>query len=157
MNKYLMALDAGTGSIRAVVFDTNGNQISMAQKEWTHLEEENVPNSMSFDCVKNWELIKECISESLKQKNISPKDILAVSSTSMREGIVLYDKDGIELFAVANVDARASDEVKYLKENFDGIEEEFYKLSGQTFALGALPRIMWLKNKNLKLMKKWQK
>jgi autoinducer 2 (AI-2) kinase len=36
--------------------------------------------------------------------------------------------------------------VKYLKENFAGIEEEFYQLSGQTFALGAIPRIMWLKN-----------
>jgi autoinducer 2 (AI-2) kinase len=59
---------------------------------------------------------------------------------------VLYDADGAELWAVANVDARASDEVKYLKENFAGIEEEFYKLSGQTFALGALPRILWLKN-----------
>ena len=47
--KYLMAIDAGTGSIRAVIFDTKGNQISMAQKEWTHLEEVGVQNSMSFD------------------------------------------------------------------------------------------------------------
>ena len=146
MNKYLMAIDAGTGSIRAVIFDINGNQISMSQQEWTHLEEEGVPNSMSFDCDKNWKLTVQCIKESIKLASIDSKDILAVSSTSMREGIVLYDKDGQEIFAVANVDARASKEVKYLKENFAGIEEEFYKLSGQTFALGALPRILWLKN-----------
>ena len=144
--KYLMAIDAGTGSIRAVIFDTNGVQISMYQQEWTHNQEDGVPNSMSFDWDTNWDLTLNCIKKSIELASISSKDILAVSSTSMREGIVLYDKDGAELFAVANVDARASKEVKYLKENFAGIEEEFYKLSGQTFALGALPRILWLKN-----------
>ena len=34
---YLMAIDAGTGSIRSVIFDTKGNQISVSQTEWTHL------------------------------------------------------------------------------------------------------------------------
>ncbi len=141
-----MAIDAGTGSIRAVIFDTMGNQISVAQKEWTHLEEDGVPNSMSFDFDANWILASECIKESLKSAGISGDDIVALSATSMREGIVLYDKDGRELWAVANVDARAGEEVRYLKENFKGIEEEFYKESGQTFALGAIPRILWLKN-----------
>jgi len=141
-----MAIDAGTGSIRAVIFDTLGNQISVAQKEWTHLEEDGVPNSMSFDFDTNWVLVCECIRESLKSANLSGDDILSLSATSMREGIVLYDKEGRELWAVANVDARAAEEVRFLKENFKGIEEEFYKESGQTFALGALPRLMWLKN-----------
>jgi autoinducer 2 (AI-2) kinase len=144
--KYLMAIDAGTGSVRAVIFDIQGNQISVAQKEWTHLEEPNVPNSMSFDFAANWLLVSECIRESLKAANLSGEDIAALSATSMREGIVLYDRDDNELWAVANVDARADKEVKYLKENFKGIEEEFYKESGQTFALGAIPRILWLKN-----------
>ena len=141
-----MAIDAGTGSVRAVVFDTEGNQISVAQEEWTHLEVEGVPNSMTFDTAKNWEITVGCIKEALKLGGLRAEEIMAVSATSMREGIVLYDAEGKELWAVANVDARAADEVKYLKENFEGIEEEFYALSGQTFALGALPRILWLKN-----------
>ena len=144
--KYLMAIDAGTGSIRAVIFDTKGNQISMSQQEWRHLEEEGVANSMSFDFKKNWLLVCECIKDSLLSANLKGEDIVALSATSMREGIVLYDANGEELWAVANVDARAEKEVKYLKEKFEGVEEEFYALSGQTFALGALPRIMWLKN-----------
>ncbi|MDK9693084.1 MAG: autoinducer-2 kinase [Sulfurimonas sp.] len=148
---YLMAIDAGTGSVRAVIFDTLGNQISVAQKEWTHLEEEGVPNSMSFDFEKNWLLVCECIKESFKAANLSGEDIAALSATSMREGIVLYDRDGNELWAVANVDARADKEVRFLKENFKGIEEEFYAESGQTFALGAIPRIMWLKNNRAEL------
>ncbi|MCF6309072.1 MAG: autoinducer-2 kinase [Sulfurimonas sp.] len=152
--QYLMAIDAGTGSIRAVIFDTLGNQISASQKEWTHLEEPNVPNSMSFDYDKNWALTCQCIKESLGSANLSGEDIVALSATSMREGIVLYDRDGKELWAVANVDARADKEVKYLKENFLGIEEEFYSESGQTFALGAIPRIMWLKNNRPEIYEK---
>jgi autoinducer 2 (AI-2) kinase len=72
----------------------------------------------------------------------------------MREGIVVYDKEGKELWGVANVDARAADEVKFLKENFAGIEEEFYTLSGQTFALSALPRLLWLKNNRADIYEK---
>ncbi|WP_024954863.1 autoinducer-2 kinase [Sulfurospirillum arcachonense] len=152
--KYLMAIDAGTGSVRAVIFDTKGNQISVGQREWTHLEEEDVPNSMSFDCETNWALVCECIKEALHVSNLKGEDILALSATSMREGIVLYDKEGRELWGVANVDARAHKEVRYLKENFEGIEDEFYAQSGQTFALGALPRIMWLKNNRPQIYEK---
>jgi len=154
MQQYLMAIDAGTGSVRAVIFDRDGNQISMSQQEWIHKQEQGVPNSMSFDCATNWDLVVSCIQESIKLAKIEAKDIVAVSSTSMREGIVLYDKNGVELFAVANVDARATYEVKYLKEDFKGLEEQFYKESGQTFALGAIPRIMWLKNNKPELYNK---
>jgi len=144
--QYLMAIDAGTGSVRAVIFDTKGNQVSVAQQEWIHLEVEGVPNSMTFDVEKNWELALWCIKTALKEANLKGSDILAVSATSMREGIVLYDKEGVAIWGVANVDARADKEVRYLKETFEGIEEAFYAESGQTFALGALPRILWLKN-----------
>ncbi len=143
MMKYLLAIDAGTGSGRAVLFDTKGNQIAVGQEEWTHIAEAGVENSMGFDCEANWKLLVRCIQKATK--DIDTKDILAVSATSMREGIVLYDAEGKELWAVANVDARAAAEVKELKSAFSGLEEEFYKLSGQTFALGALPRILWLK------------
>jgi len=144
--QYLMAIDAGTGSVRAVIFDTLGNQVSVAQKEWIHLEVEDVANSMMFDTNKNWDLTVWCIKMALEEAGLKGSDILAVSATSMREGIVLYDKDGEALWGVANVDARADKEVRYLKENYDDIEKEFYDISGQTFALGALPRILWLKN-----------
>ncbi|RUM69171.1 MAG: autoinducer-2 kinase [Sulfurovum sp.] len=152
--KYLMAIDAGTGSVRAVIFDTNGDQIALSQEEWVHLEEEGIPHSMTFDTTKNWEITARCIKNSIKKAGIEAEDILALSATSMREGIVLYDSDGKELWAVANVDARAFDEVKYLKENFEGVEEKFYALSGQTFALGALPRILWLKNNRPEIYEK---
>jgi autoinducer 2 (AI-2) kinase len=154
MMQYLMAIDAGTGSVRAVIFDTLGNQISVAQKEWMHLEVEGVPNSMTFDVGHNWGLVQWCIQAALKEAKLKGSDILAVSATSMREGIVLYDKEGEAIWGVANVDARADKEVRYLKEHYEGIEEAFYAESGQTFALGALPRILWLKNNEPKRYEK---
>ncbi len=155
--KYLMAIDAGTGSVRAVLFDTRGNQVSVSQREWRHLEEEGVANSMCFDYEKNWSLVCECIQNAIKKAGINAEDILALSATSMREAIVLYDKEGKELWAVANVDARSDKEVKYLKENFPGLEEEFYVKSGQTFALGALPRLLWVKNNRADIYEKLAK
>ncbi len=144
--KYLLAIDAGTGSIRAVLFDTKGKQIEVSQQEWTHKEEQGVPNSMTFDCKTNWKKVCECIVDVVKKAKIDAKDIISLSATSMREGIVLYDKNGKELWGVANVDARASKEVEFLNKKFKNLEKKFYKTSGQTFALGALPRILWVKN-----------
>ncbi|MCH9812693.1 MAG: autoinducer-2 kinase [Epsilonproteobacteria bacterium] len=143
MNKYLLAIDAGTGSGRAVLFDIKGKQIAVGQEEWTHISEDGVENSMGFDCDANWQLLCRCIHKATAE--VDPADILAVSATSMREGIVLYDSEGNALWAVANVDARADAEVKELKEKFPDIEALFYQASGQTFALGALPRLLWVK------------
>ena len=65
----------------------------------------------------------------------------------MHEGIVLYDKEGKEIWACANVDARSDDEVVQLVRDFPGLEKELYLESGQSYALDALPRLLWVKNK----------
>jgi autoinducer 2 (AI-2) kinase len=146
MKRYLLSIDAGTGSGRVLIFDELGNELAMAQEEWSHHSEEGVANSMNFDYLNNWKLLVRCIRDAIQTAKIDPNDIVALSASSMREGIVLYDKDKQEIWSVANVDARADQEVRALKEQFEGIEEEFYEISGQTFALGALPRLLWVKN-----------
>ena len=40
---YLMAVDAGTGSVRAVLFDLEGNQVDVVQQEWDHKGRPQVP------------------------------------------------------------------------------------------------------------------
>lgn len=151
---FFLAFDAGTGSVRAVLFNEKGEQVCVSQQEWTHLSDSNYPGSMDFDYVNNWNVIVQCIKEVLTKSAIDPKLIKAVSATSMREGFVLYDKSGRELWACANVDARADLEVATLKLNNGGLEREIYKLSGQTFALGAVPRLLWLKNHKPEIFEK---
>lgn len=145
--KYLMAIDAGTGSVRAVLFDTAGNQLACVQQEWEHKEDVQWPGSMDFDWVHNWALACGCVRGVLSESGINPKDIAAISTTCMREGIVLYDAEGNEIWACANVDARSTDEVGELIRSNPKLEKELYLESGQTYALGALPRLLWLKNK----------
>lgn len=147
MKKYLMAVDAGTGSVRALLFDFYGNQIGCVQEEWTHNEDPRWPGSMDFDWNHNWDLARSCIRRVISETKTDPEEIAAVSTTCMREGIVLYDKNGKEIWACANVDARSTDEVGELISMNPEMEKEIYSKSGQTYALCALPRILWVKNK----------
>lgn len=145
--KYLLAVDAGTGSVRAVLFDLDGNQIACVQQEWEHKEDPRYPGSMDFDWAFNWELTCGCIRGVIERSAVDPGEIAAVSTTCMREGIVLYGRDGNEIWACANVDARSDDEVGRLIEKYPGLEKELYLESGQTYALDALPRLLWVKDK----------
>ena len=146
MSQYLMAIDAGTGSVRAVVFDVDGSQICVSQQEWEHSEDPRYPGSMNFDWNNNWILAVRCIGNVLQESGIDPADIAGIATTSMREGIILYNDRDEEIWGCANVDARSDEEVIELKRISETLEKELYIPSGQTFALGALPRILWVKN-----------
>jgi autoinducer 2 (AI-2) kinase len=146
-SNYLLAIDAGTGSVRAVLFDLKGSQIACVQEEWEHKEDPDYPGSMDFDWVQNWELAASCIRRVIRDNNINPREIAAISTTCMREGIVLYDKEGREIWACANVDARSNDEVEQLIRQDPELERLLYEESGQSYALDAIPRLLWVKNK----------
>ena len=59
-------------------------------------------------------LICECIREALARAGVAADAVSAVSATSMREGMVLYDARGREIWACPNVDSRAGDEAAEL-------------------------------------------
>ena len=82
MTELLLAIDAGTGSCRAVVFDADGNQLAIGQREWTHAEAPGVPGSQVFDTDRNWAPICECVREALH--DVDADGVRAVSTTSMR-------------------------------------------------------------------------
>lgn len=138
-----MAVDAGTGSCRAVIFDLDGNQTGFSQHEWTHKTLPGYPGSQVFDTKTNWELIRLCIRNSMEKAAVSPSQIKAVSATSMREGMVLYDEDGKEIWACPNVDSRAPDEsVELIK---SGAAQKIYFTSGDWISITSPPRFLWIK------------
>jgi len=146
MSKYIMAIDAGTGSIRSIIFDESFNQVAVASEEWTHKEDPRYEGAIDFDVAYNTTLLFKTIDDVLTSSKIEPNDIVAISTSSMREAFVLYDENKEEIWAVSNVDARAIKEVVELQSLENQIEEDIYMLSGQTFALGAIPRLLWVKN-----------
>lgn len=136
----LLAIDAGTGSLRAVLFDLEGRQVGMSQAEYSHPGLPDVPGSQVFDTERNWKLICDCTRRALD--GVSPDAIKAVSATSMREGMVLYDSAGREIWACPNVDGRAGAEAADLVAS--GAAQEIYELAGDWVAITAPARFLWI-------------
>jgi autoinducer 2 (AI-2) kinase len=141
--RYTLALDLGTGSCRAVLFDETGSQVSIGQREWTHAALPGVPGSQVFDTARNWALICDCIGEALDRAAIGAADVAAVSSTSMREGMVLYDAGGAEIWACPNVDSRASAEATELVSS--GRARQIFEQGGDWVSITSPARFLWIR------------
>jgi autoinducer-2 kinase len=152
--ELLLALDAGTGSCRAVLFALDGSQVGMAQREWSHAELPGVPGSQVFDTETNWKLIAECVRQVLTQTGVDASAIQALSTTSMREGMVLYDRAGQDLWACPNVDSRAGVEAGELVEH--GLAETIYREGGDWVAITAPARLLWIQRHEPELFSKVQ-
>jgi autoinducer-2 kinase len=137
-----LAIDAGTGSCRAVLIDSDGVQVSIAQREYSHPAVPGVPGSQSFDTSGNWRLICDCVREALASAPGGAQSVAAVSATSMREGMVLYDSSGREIWACPNADSRSIDEATELIAS--GAAEEIYKRAGDWVSITAPARFLWI-------------
>lgn len=138
----LLAIDAGTGSCRAILFDVDGRQRGVGQREYSHLESPAIPGSQVFDTVGNWELICACVRDALADAGVGPDRVAAVSATSMREGMVLYDARGNEIWACPNVDSRAGEEAAELVRS--GAAREIYEQAGDWVSITAPARFRWI-------------
>ena len=139
---YLLAIDAGTGSCRALLFTEKGEQVAVSQREWTHHEPPGVPGGQDFDVETNWRLITACIRDALASAGAAGGDVAAVAATSMREGIVLYDARGAEIWACPNVDSRASAEAEDLIR--EGNAERIFEEAGDWVSITSPARLRWL-------------
>lgn len=88
--KYILALDQGTTSSRAIIFDRNSQVISVAQTEFTQI----FPRSglVEHDPNEIWETQKRTAIDALQKANLSSQDIAAIGITNQRETTVIWDK-----------------------------------------------------------------
>ena len=140
--RYLLAVDAGTGSCRALLFTVAGEQVAVSLREWTHLEARDAPGGLDFDIESNWLAIAACIRDALRTAGASGEDVAAVAATSMREGIVLYDAHGAEIWACPNVDSRAAREAGDLIA--EGAAERIFAEAGDWVSITSPARLRWL-------------
>lgn len=141
---YVLAIDAGTGSGRAIIYDLTGKMVGSAQEEWVHPIVKGIPGAMEFDTHHNGALIDRVIRKALRISGLSPDQIKAVSTTSMREGFVLYDAGGEVLWACPNIDGRARDQAQALTDA--GISNDIFKTAGDWVSLTAPARLLWIKD-----------
>jgi len=115
MSKYILALDQGTTSSRAIVFDKKGNIKSVAQKEFTQYFPK--PGWVEHDAVEIWSTQAGVAAEAIASKGLDMEDIAAIGITNQRETVVVWDKKtGKPVYnAIVWQDKRTSDYCDELK------------------------------------------
>jgi len=89
--EYIMALDQGTTSSRAVVFDRQGKIVSMAAKEFRQIYPR--PGWVEHDPAEIWGSQMEAARQALDSVNLSPRSIAAIGVTNQRETTLIWDRE----------------------------------------------------------------
>ena len=115
MKKFILALDQGTTSSRAIVFDHEGNAVASAQKEHRQIYPQ--PGWVEHDPEEIWQNQHVVAFESLQQAGLSAQDIAAIGITNQRETTVVWDRrTGVPIHpAIVWQDRRTSDACEILK------------------------------------------
>ncbi len=88
--KHLLAIDQGTTSSRAIVFDETGAVVALAQREFRqHFPQ---PGWVEHDAEEIWETQAATITEALANAGLRPVDLAAVGITNQRETTVVWDR-----------------------------------------------------------------
>ena len=134
----VLVIDVGTGGVKCLLLGLRGNVLF---KRTTSLPFRFDGGAAEFDANKAWRDICVMAREASHRSAKARSRIVAVTSTSMREGNVFYDGDGKELLAVPNIDSRATSEANEISARMG---ELVYEKSGHwPNALFLASRLKW--------------
>jgi glycerol kinase len=88
---YILALDQGTTSSRAVLYDHSGRVVKIAQKEFTQIYPQ--PGWVEHDPLEIWETQSGVVGEVLAASGIAAKEIAAIGITNQRETTIIWDRN----------------------------------------------------------------
>ena len=110
--RFVLSIDNGTTSTRAIVFDNSTNICGTHQKETTQFFPE--PGWVEHDPLEIWKNTEECISGAISAAGLSISDISAIGITNQRETTVIWDKvTGIPVYnAVVWQDTRTQQDIE---------------------------------------------
>ncbi len=91
MGKYILALDQGTTSSRAIVFDHDGNNVAMVNKEFPQIYPQ--PGWVEHNPFDIWDSQLEVAKAAMAKAEVGPEDIAAIGITNQRETTIVWDKN----------------------------------------------------------------
>ncbi|QQR98545.1 MAG: glycerol kinase GlpK [Sphingobacteriales bacterium] len=91
MKKYILALDQGTTSSRAILFDADAKIVAVAQKEFTQIYPK--PGWVEHNPEEIWQTQLDTAKEVVAKANIKPSEIEAIGITNQRETTIVWDKE----------------------------------------------------------------
>ena len=128
MSRYVLALDQGTTSSRAILFDRNGTAAAVAQREFRQIFPQ--PGWVEHDPVEIWTSQLACAREVLKTAGCAAADLAAIGITNQRETTLLWERATGKPIANAIVwqDRRTADLCATLRAS--GVEERVTTKTG---------------------------
>ena len=143
MAKYLLSIDAGHGGCKCVLFDVESRKYFTSFEKWGYITPGDDFLLKEFDPNLFFEKICKGVKKLLKKVKANPKDILAISSSSMRHSFVFLDSNGREIYAGPNTDARGALYQDIIEEK---IGDRIYSITGQWPPLIFVPaRLLWFR------------
>lgn len=126
--KFIMALDQGTTSSRAILFNHSGEIVATAQKEFEQFFPK--PGWVEHDANEIWTSVLACIAEVLRKADVEPSQVEAIGITNQRETTVVWDKHtGKPVYHALVWQSRQTDDIcKELREQ--GLNDTFREKTG---------------------------
>ncbi|HBM15552.1 MAG TPA: glycerol kinase [Lentisphaeria bacterium] len=156
MDRYILAMDQGTTSSRAIVFNKLGEAISTVQKEFEQYFPK--PGWVEHDAEEIWASQLEVSREAIKQAGITPSQIVSIGITNQRETTVIWDrKTGKPVYnAIVWQCRRTSEMCKIIEET--GVKNIIRDKTGLILdAYFSGTKVKWLLDNVPGLMEKAQK
>lgn len=91
MKEYVMALDQGTTSSRAILFDQSGTIVAVAQKEFKQYYPQ--PGWVEHDPMEIWDTILSSAREVMQKEDVTAQQIAAIGITNQRETTIVWEKE----------------------------------------------------------------
>ncbi len=142
-DQYILALDQGTTSSRAMVFDRMGNIVSVAQKEFTQIYPH--PGWVEHDPNEIWSTQAGVAAEAVTRAGLNGGSIAAIGMTNQRETTIVWDREtGQPIYnAIVWQDRRTADFCDALKAR--GLEAEVRAKTGLPIdAYFSATKIRWI-------------
>ena len=150
---YLMAIDLGSTSLKAIIYDLDGNLISSASRPTEKVIPKDHPEWVIWDPDQIWEGAAAASKEALSGID-DPTLVKAVAVTGMGMDGVPIDKNGDHLYSfISWHDPRTAAQAEWWNENI-GAEKTFGITGFPTWAITAAMRILWMKENEPEIMKK---
>ena len=90
MKNYVLSLDAGTTSSRAILFDQKGNQVALAQQEFTQIFPEK--GWVEHNPIEIWETQINAVKKVLKKADVTAEQVDSIGITNQRETTIIWDR-----------------------------------------------------------------
>ncbi|MDO5092856.1 MAG: glycerol kinase GlpK [Propionibacteriaceae bacterium] len=140
--KYVLAIDQGTTSSRAIIFDHGGHIVAVGQKE----HEQIFPRAgwVEHNAIEIWDNVREVVAQALAKASLNKNDLVAVGITNQRETALVWDKNTGE--PVYNAIVWQDTRTQKIVEELGGGDSNKYKdivgLPLATYFSG--PKVKWI-------------